>query len=70
MTLTQIHALLTVLECGGFTEASKRLYMTQSAVSRHFGALKKSWESNVLSASAVKTFSSPRLEGGSFRTCA
>ncbi len=30
MTLTQIHALLAVLEYGGFTEASKRLYMTQS----------------------------------------
>ncbi|WP_223230037.1 hypothetical protein, partial [Salmonella enterica] len=26
MTLTQIHALLAVLEYGGFTEASKRLY--------------------------------------------
>ena len=34
MTLTQINALLTVLECGGFTEAGKRLFMTQSAVSQ------------------------------------
>ncbi|SUG46785.1 transcriptional regulator [Salmonella enterica subsp. arizonae] len=39
MTLTQIHALLAVLEYGGFTEASKRLYMTQSAVSQAISAL-------------------------------
>ncbi|TLX38317.1 LysR family transcriptional regulator, partial [Salmonella enterica subsp. enterica serovar Newport] len=40
-TLTQIHALLAVLEYGGFTEASKRLYMTQSAVSQAISALKE-----------------------------
>lgn len=41
MTLTQIHALLAVLEYGGFTEASKRLYMTQSAVSQAISALEE-----------------------------
>ncbi|WP_170742166.1 LysR family transcriptional regulator, partial [Escherichia coli] len=34
MTLTQINSLLAFLEPGGFTEASKRLFMTQSAVSQ------------------------------------
>ncbi len=41
MTLTQINALLTVLECGGFTEAGKRLFMTQSAVSQAISALEE-----------------------------
>lgn len=41
MTLTQINALLMVLECGGFTEAGKRLYMTQSAVSQAINALEE-----------------------------
>ena len=41
MTLTQVHALLTVLECGGFTEAGKRLYMTQSAVSQAIATLEE-----------------------------
>lgn len=41
MTLTQIHALLTVLECGGFTEAGKRLFMTQSAVSQAIASLEE-----------------------------
>lgn len=41
MTLTQIHALLAVLEHGGFTEASKRLYTTQSAVSQAISALEE-----------------------------
>lgn len=41
MTLTQINALLTVLECGGFTEAGKRLFMTQSAVSQAIAALEE-----------------------------
>ncbi|VDZ77850.1 transcriptional regulator [Salmonella bongori] len=41
MTLTQIHALLAVLEYGGFTEAGKRLYMTQSAVSQAISALEE-----------------------------
>lgn len=48
MTLTQIHALLTVLECGGFTEASKRLYMTQSAVSQAISALEEELGINIL----------------------
>lgn len=41
MTFTQINALLMVLECGGFTEAGKRLYMTQSAVSQAISALEE-----------------------------
>lgn len=41
MTLTQIHALLAVLEYGGFTQASKRLYMTQSAVSQAIATLEQ-----------------------------
>lgn len=42
MTLTQIHTLLAVLDYGGFTEASKRLFMTQSAVSRAIATPSKS----------------------------
>ncbi|WP_254500002.1 helix-turn-helix domain-containing protein, partial [Salmonella enterica] len=41
MTRTQIHALLAVLEYGGYTEASKRLYMTQSSVSQANSALEE-----------------------------
>lgn len=41
MTITQINALLAVLDCGGFTEAGKRLYMTQSAVSQAISALEE-----------------------------
>lgn len=41
MTLTQIHALLTVLKYGGFTEAARRLYMTQSAVSQAIAGLEE-----------------------------
>ncbi|MEG0952862.1 MAG: LysR family transcriptional regulator [Citrobacter sp.] len=48
MTLTQIHALLAVLEYGGFTEASKRLYTTQSAVSQAISALEEELGVNIL----------------------
>ena len=48
MTLTQIHALLAVLEYGGFTEASKRLYTTQSAVSQAISALEEGLGVNIL----------------------
>ncbi|HBB4912104.1 TPA: LysR family transcriptional regulator, partial [Escherichia coli] len=41
MTLTQINSLLAVLDYGGFTEASKRLFMTQSAVSQAIAALEQ-----------------------------
>lgn len=39
MTLTQMSALLAVLDYGGFTEAGKRLYMTQSAVSQAISSI-------------------------------
>ncbi|WP_253383275.1 LysR family transcriptional regulator [unidentified bacterial endosymbiont] len=48
MTITQIHALLAVLEFGGFTEASKRLFMTQSAVSQAISALEEELGVNIL----------------------
>lgn len=48
MTLTQIHALLAVLDYGGFTEASKRLYTTQSAVSQAISALEEELGVNIL----------------------
>lgn len=48
MTLTQIHALLAVLEYRGFTEASKRLYMTQSAVSQAIASLEEELEIPIL----------------------
>ena len=48
MTLTQINALLTVLEYGGFTEAGKRLFMTQSAVSQAISALEEELDVAIL----------------------
>lgn len=39
MTIIQMNALLAVLEYGGFTEAGKRLYMSQSAVSQAIFAI-------------------------------
>lgn len=39
MTITQMTALLAVLDYGGFTEAGKRLFMTQSAVSQAISAI-------------------------------
>ncbi|WP_330982528.1 MULTISPECIES: LysR family transcriptional regulator [Enterobacterales] len=41
MTLTQIATLLAVVDFGGFTEASKRRFMTQSAVSQAIAALEE-----------------------------
>lgn len=48
MTLTQINSLLAVLDYGGFTEASKRLFMTQSAVSQAIAALEQELGVNIL----------------------
>lgn len=59
MTLTQIHALLAVLEYGGFTEASKRLYMTQSAVSQAISALEEELGVDILIRERVKRLSLP-----------
>lgn len=39
MTLTQISTLLAVVDCGGFTEAGKQRFMTQSAVSQAIAML-------------------------------
>lgn len=39
MTITQMTALLAVLDYGGFTEAGKRLFMTQSAISQAISAI-------------------------------
>ncbi|EEV5531747.1 LysR family transcriptional regulator [Escherichia coli] len=48
MTLTQINSLLAVLDYGGFTEASKRLFMTQSAVSQAIASLEQELGVNIL----------------------
>ncbi|MDY7933155.1 LysR family transcriptional regulator, partial [Escherichia coli] len=48
MTLTQINSLLAVLDYGGFTEASKRLFMTQSAGSQAIAALEQELGVNIL----------------------
>ena len=34
MSIVKYRAFLTAFECGSFTEAAKRLFYTQSAVSR------------------------------------
>lgn len=41
MTIIQMNALLAVLAYGGFTEAGKRLYMSQSAVSQAISAIEE-----------------------------
>lgn len=65
MTLTQIHALLAVLEYGGFTEASKRLYMTQSAVSQAISALEEELGVDILIRERRKRLSYRRLAASS-----
>lgn len=43
MTITKFRAFLATVECGSFTEAAKRLYYTQSAVSRMVSDLESQW---------------------------
>ena len=43
MTITKFRAFLATVECGSFTEAAKRLYYTQSAVSRMVSDLENQW---------------------------
>mgnify|MGYP000143386011 CR=1 FL=1 len=69
MTLTQIHALLAVLEYGGFTEASKRLYMTQSAVSQAISALEEELGVDILIRERRKDIQLSPAGVGSFHTC-
>lgn len=55
MTLTQINSLLAVLDYDGFTEASKRLFMTQSAVSQAIATLEQELGVNILLRDRRKT---------------
>ena len=41
MTFNQIKYFLTVAECLSFTEAAKRLFITQPALSRQIGAMEE-----------------------------
>ena len=43
MDITKYRAFLTTVECGSFTEAAKRLFYTQSAVSRMVADLESQW---------------------------
>ena len=43
MDITKFRAFLTTVECGSFTEAAKRLFYTQSAVSRMVADLESQW---------------------------
>ena len=39
ISLKQLEIFVTIVECGNFTEAGRRLYLAQSTVSSHIGAL-------------------------------
>ena len=43
MDITKFRAFLTTVECGSFTEAAKRLFYSQSAVSRMVADLESQW---------------------------
>ena len=43
MDISKYRAFLTTVECGSFTEAAKRLFYTQSAVSRMVADLENQW---------------------------
>ena len=67
MTLTQINSLLAVLDYGGFTEASKRLFMTQSAVSQAIAALEQELGVNILLRDRRKAMEGANKRGNSSR---
>lgn len=48
MSIVKYRALLTAVECGSFTEAAKRLFYTQSAVSRMVADLENQWGVSLL----------------------
>ena len=41
ITLKQLEIFVTIVECGNFTEAGRRLYLAQSTVSSHISALEE-----------------------------
>ncbi len=43
ISLNQLEIFAAVVECGGFSGAAKRLFMSQSSVSSHVRALDLSW---------------------------
>lgn len=49
MDISKYRAFLTTVECGSFTEAAKRLFYTQSAVSRMVADLENQWGVALLS---------------------
>ena len=48
MSIVKYRAFLTAVECGSFTEAAKRLFYTQSAVSRMVADLENQWGVSLL----------------------
>ena len=41
ITLKQLEIIVAIVECGNFTEVGRRLYLAQSTVSSHVGALEE-----------------------------
>lgn len=41
ISLKQLEVFVTVADCGSFTEAGRKLYLSQSAVSSHISALEE-----------------------------
>lgn len=46
ISLNQLEIFAAVVDCGGFSGAAKRLFMSQSSVSSHVRALENSLECN------------------------
>ena len=42
ISLKQLEIFVTIVECGNFTEAGRRMYLAQSTVSSHISALEHS----------------------------
>ena len=40
ISLKQLEIFVTIVECGNFTEAGRRLYLAQSTVSKHLACLR------------------------------
>ena len=41
ISLKQLEIFVTIVECGNFTEAGRRMYLAQSTVSSHISALEE-----------------------------
>lgn len=55
ISLKQLEVFVTIVECGNFTEAGKRLYLAQSTVSSHITALEEALRVNLFRRESKRT---------------